>query len=127
MTETTTEGPRGFWRVKPDKYLHLPNNMTAPNGMDRLWLGPGGVVDLSDDFILECVKGQLGKLEPAPTAKAADPLRSQRLVKLKQEHDRAKSAEAQKKPEEQAADALKAKAGGKARGIQVPDAAAAKV
>ena len=48
--------------VIPGKFLHLPQEIDIERS---LWLEPGGVVDLDDEFVRQCVRGQEYKLAPA--------------------------------------------------------------
>ena len=69
--------------VLSGKFLHLPKEADASR---PLWLPPGGVVDMSDPFIVECVKGQEYKLGPADEGVTqASPLVNQRLNTLRAE------------------------------------------
>lgn len=55
--------PKTLKVVLPGFYLHFP---IAIVGRDRLWLEPGGVIDVGDPFVAHCVRGQEHKLGDAP-------------------------------------------------------------
>ena len=66
-------------QVLAGKYLHLPPGLGTH---DRVWLMPGGVVDLADPFIAECVKGQEYKLVAVDEGEAS-PMVHPLLIKLR--------------------------------------------
>lgn len=84
-----------LFRVCPGKFLHYPPEVER---VDQAWLGPGGVIDLSDEFVAECVKGQEFKLEPETEKKVPDPFTSGRFVKLRDAYIAAGKAAAEAAP-----------------------------
>jgi hypothetical protein len=76
-------------RVKDGMFLHLPGGHPSKlnvGGRDRLWLKPGGVVDLEDPFVAEAIKGQEFKLERAAKGtKTADALPSGAMLRAREE------------------------------------------
>lgn len=111
-----------FQRVIAGKYLHYPSGYPSRfniNGRDRIWLQPGGVVDLGDPFIEEAVKGQEYKLEPDPKATSADALPHPKLIRLREEFMRGAGV---LPPEETKADKLVAVGATASGDIPKPDA-----
>lgn len=66
-------------RVIAGKFLHVPSTIEGP---DRLWLRPGGIVDVDDPGIAKCVEGQEWKLEDAPAGSEPSPIENMRLRAL---------------------------------------------
>lgn len=75
-------------RVRAGKYLHWPPKVDSKN---RIWLEPGGVVDLDDEYVLITIQGQEQKLEPEDRAAAPTPCAHPRFNKLRQEYYAAKA------------------------------------
>jgi len=78
-----------LFRVISGKHLHFPPQIAEGN--DSLWLGPGGVADLSDPFVAKCVEGQEYKLEAIQDAKGVvpTPVENQRFNVLRDAYMRA--------------------------------------
>jgi hypothetical protein len=67
----TDEPKHQLHEVAPGNILHIPERFDRET---RVWLRAGGVLDLSDPFIAEVVKGQAYKLQPHIEGRDPSPL-----------------------------------------------------
>jgi len=89
-------------KVADGKYLHWPKDV---GGRDRLWAGPGGVIDLSDPWVMEAIKGQEYKLVPAEAGLTPDELTNpQAIIRRRQRLETPKPKEPSKDVSEAAAE-----------------------
>jgi hypothetical protein len=61
-------------------------NLFFPPSIDKesLWLQPGGVLDLEDPFVAECVRGQEYKLEPVTGKAQPTPVSHARFQQMRE-------------------------------------------
>lgn len=81
--------------VRQGKYLHWPPEI---NTGDALWLGPGEILDVEDEFVAKCVVGQEYKLEET-AAREATPFSNQRFFALRDAYRKAGEKQEEKKAE----------------------------
>ena len=94
----------------------MPHGIGNPH--ERIWLAPGGVVDMSDPYMQHALKGQEHKLEAAPAGAVASPVPP---VLLQEREQWLRKTPAVPKVEAKKAEAIKAAAAtGSISGIEAP-------
>lgn len=75
-----------LYRVRSGFYLHWPKEIEG-DSTKKLWLGPGGVIDLDDTFVARLVVGQEYKLEAEDRATAPTDTGHGRFQLLQRQHN----------------------------------------
>jgi len=103
-------------QVSSGWFLQMPHGIGNPH--ERVWLEPGGVLDLSDPYIKHAVKGQEHKLKEAPADSVVSPIPP---VLLKERELWNNSTPATPKAEMKKVEAMRAAAAtGSTSGIEAP-------